>query len=81
MHIYFAQLYAHCHRSPKTEVITFSYGYPHVESYTKSETVYLDNDSTSRSGRRSRCNFTVKVARTYAKLYQPPHSCRGSRRK
>jgi hypothetical protein len=43
----FAQVYARCHRSPKTEVITFSYGYPHVESYTESETVYLDNDGNA----------------------------------
>ena len=44
----FAQLYARCHESPKTEVITMSdRGYPHTESYEEAETLYLDNDGNA----------------------------------
>jgi len=46
VYIDFAQPYARCHYSPKTEVITFD-GYPHIERYTESETVYLDNDGNA----------------------------------
>jgi hypothetical protein len=48
VYIDFAQLYSRCHYPPKTEVITMGdYGYPHVNSYTESETVYLDNDGNA----------------------------------
>jgi hypothetical protein len=47
VYIDFAQLYARCHYSPKTEVIAFDYGYPHIERYTESETVHLDNDGNA----------------------------------
>jgi len=44
----FAQVYARCHRSPKTEVITMGdRGVPEVNSGTESETLYLDNDGNA----------------------------------
>ena len=43
----FAQLYARCHESPKTEVITMDDGYPSTESGREAETVYLDNDGNA----------------------------------
>src|SRR5271154_2830709 len=41
----FAQLYARCHESPKTEVITMGdEGRPNTETGLEDETLYLDND-------------------------------------
>jgi len=44
----FAQVYARCHREPKTEVITMGErGSPEVRSGTESETLFLDNDGNA----------------------------------
>jgi hypothetical protein len=44
----FAQVYARCHREPRTEVITMGdRGFPEVHSGTESETLFLDNDGNA----------------------------------
>jgi len=48
VYVDFAQLYARCHVSPRTEVVTMgSNGWPHTEEYTESETLQLDNDGNA----------------------------------
>jgi hypothetical protein len=48
VYVDFAQLYARCHESPRTEVVTMgSNGWPNVERYTESETLQLDNDGNA----------------------------------
>jgi hypothetical protein len=47
VYVDFAQLYARCHESPRTEVITPGQYEPNVRRYTEHETVQLDNDGNA----------------------------------